>query len=79
MFEAVHGSAPDIAGKNLANPIALVFSAAMMLRYLGETDAARRIEQATLGVLESGEGLTPDLGGSGTTTSVRDAIVTRLN
>ena len=51
VFEAVHGTAPDIAGKNLANPIALILSAAMMLDHLGETDAARRVREAVHAVL----------------------------
>jgi isocitrate dehydrogenase (NAD+) len=78
VFEAVHGSAPDIAGKNLANPLALVLSAALMLRHLGEHAAAERIAAATLAVLEEGRVRTRDLGGTAGTTDVRDAIVARL-
>src|SRR5947209_5932433 len=62
VFEAVHGSAPDIAGKGLANPIAVVRSAAMMLDHVGQRDAGRRIEAAVLRTLERGVGLTRDLG-----------------
>lgn len=78
VFEAVHGSAPDIAGRNIANPTALILSAAMMLRWLGEMDAAQRVEQAVFSVLEEGTVLTPDLGGKATTTQFTDAIVARL-
>ena len=71
IFEAVHGSAPDIAGKNKANPTALVFSAAMMLRHIGEGKAANDIEQAVLVTLESGV-RTGDMMGSGPATSTTD-------
>ena len=70
VFEAVHGSAPDIAGKGLANPIALVRSAAMLLEHVGHRAAAERIERAVVKTLQAGVGLTPDLGGSGTTTTI---------
>jgi isocitrate dehydrogenase (NAD+) len=78
VFEAVHGSAPDIAGKNLANPIALVLSATLMLAHLGELAAARRIAEATRAVLQDRRVRTRDLGGTATTTDVRDAIVAAL-
>ncbi|MGH7322683.1 MAG: isocitrate dehydrogenase (NAD(+)) [Candidatus Rokuibacteriota bacterium] len=78
LFEAVHGSAPDIAGRNLANPIALILSAVMMLRHLGEGEAADRIHQAVLRVLAEGKHLTGDLGGHATTTELTDAIVGAL-
>lgn len=78
VFEAVHGSAPDIAGKNLANPIALVLSAALMLRHLGEAAAADRIVTAVEDVLRDGRVRTRDLGGTAGTTDVRDAIVARV-
>jgi isocitrate dehydrogenase (NAD+) len=78
VFEAVHGSAPDIAGRNVANPTALVLASVMMLRHIGETDAADRIERAVHAVLASGQCFTGDLGGSATTTEVRDAIIARL-
>jgi isocitrate dehydrogenase (NAD+) len=77
VFEAVHGSAPDIAGKNLANPVALILSATLMLRHLGEHAAADRVTQATLTVLADGV-RTRDLGGTAGTTDVRDAIIARL-
>ncbi len=79
VFEAVHGSAPDIAGKNLANPIALVLSAALMLRHLGEGDAAERVECAVTATLREGKIRTRDLGGTAGTTEVRDAIIAHLN
>lgn len=77
VFEAVHGSAPDIAGKNLANPTALLFSACMMLEHIEEADAAERVRNAIHATLESGT-VTRDLGGSATTTEYTDAIVSRL-
>ncbi|NLZ52860.1 MAG: isocitrate/isopropylmalate dehydrogenase family protein [Thermoanaerobacteraceae bacterium] len=67
IFEAVHGSAPDIAGKNIANPLALMLSAVEMLRYLGELTAAKSIHKAILDLLQEGKCLTPDLGGCATT------------
>ena len=67
IFEAVHGSAPDIAGTNKANPTALIQSAIMMLRYLGEHDAAKKIERALEKVFIEGRVLTVDLGGNATT------------
>lgn len=78
MFEAVHGSAPDIAGRNLANPIALTLSAAMMLAHLGEAEAAQRIRKAVAAVLAEGKALTGDLGGKATTTEITAAIVDAL-
>ncbi|HZT44441.1 MAG TPA: isocitrate dehydrogenase (NAD(+)) [Chthonomonadaceae bacterium] len=78
MFEAVHGSAPDIAGRNLANPIALILSASMMLRHLHEAEAAQRIEQAVAKVLQEGKALTGDLGGKATTTEMTEAILAAL-
>ncbi len=78
VFEAVHGSAPDIAGKNLANPIALVLSSAMMLEHLGEMDAARRVREAVSGVLSEGKTLTRDLGGTAGTTEIAEAIAARV-
>lgn len=79
VFEAVHGSAPDIAGKNLANPIALILSAVMMLRHIGERDAAARIETAVMAVLAKGKHMTGDLGGKATTSEITDAIVEKMN
>ena len=78
MFEAVHGSAPDIAGRNLANPTALILSAVMMLHHMGERAPADRIQQAVLDVLAEGKHMTGDLGGKATTTQYTDAIVARL-
>ena len=78
VFEAVHGSAPDIAGKNIANPIALVLSSAMMLEHLGEMDAARRVREAVSGVLSEGKTLTRDLGGTAGTTEIAEAIAARV-
>ena len=74
VFEAVHGSAPDIAGKNLANPTALLLSALLMLRHLGETSAADRIQQALEAVLAKGAVRTRDLGGSSTTSEFTSAV-----
>jgi isocitrate dehydrogenase (NAD+) len=78
VFEAVHGSAPDIAGKNLANPMALILSAAMMLDHLGELDAAARVRAAVEGVLREGRKLTRDLGGTAGTTEIAEAIAGRV-
>jgi isocitrate dehydrogenase (NAD+) len=78
VFEAVHGSAPDIAGKGLANPIAVVRSGAMMLDHIGERAAAFRIETAVVKALQAGEGLTKDLGGNGNTRTITDAILRQL-
>jgi isocitrate dehydrogenase (NAD+) len=78
VFEAVHGSAPDIAGKNLANPTALMQSAALMLAHLGEPDAGKRLQGAIEWVYAEGRHLTPDVGGTGTTTTFTDAVVRRL-
>ncbi len=80
IFEAVHGSAPDIAGKNLANPLAVLMSGVMMLNHIGDAAAATRIRSAYDAVLTAGDPatLTPDLGGRGTTTSFTDAILRRL-
>jgi isocitrate dehydrogenase (NAD+) len=78
MFEAVHGSAPDIAGRNLANPVALTLSAVMMLRHLKEASAAERIEKAVLAVLAEGKHVTGDLGGKATTTEITEAIIEKL-
>ena len=74
LFEPVHGSAPDIAGQQKANPIAMMLSAIMMLRYLGENEAANKFDAAILKVLNEGKTLTSDLGGSSTTIEVAQAI-----
>jgi NAD-dependent isocitrate dehydrogenase len=78
VFEAVHGSAPDIAGKGIANPTALLFSALMMLRHLGENEKAQRIGKAVLQVAGEGTSLTGDLGGKASTAEYRDAVIARL-
>ena len=78
LFEAVHGTAPDIAGKNLANPTALLLSAVMMLRHIGESAAGDRIESALNKVLERREKVTRDLGGAASTSEFTDAIIAAL-
>jgi isopropylmalate/isohomocitrate dehydrogenase-like protein len=78
LFEPVHGSAPDIAGKNIANPIAAFLSAALMLEYLGVSKWSTRIEDAIISVLQDGRVLTPDLKGSSTTSQVTDAVISAL-
>ena len=78
LFEPVHGSAPRLAGKNIANPMAAVMASKMMLDYLGENSWAERIENAVVSVLEEGKVLTPDLGGSSSTKQVTDAIIAAL-
>ena len=78
MFEPVHGSAPDIAGKGIANPLAAILSAGMMMRHLGEEGAEAAIEAAVLNVVEENEILTPDLGGSSSTSGVGDAVAHAL-
>ena len=74
LFEPVHGSAPDIAGQQKANPIAMMLSAVMMLRYLGENEEADKFDASILKVLSEGKTLTGDLGGSATTMEVAQAI-----
>ena len=74
LFKPVHGSAPDIAGQQKANPIAMMLSAIMMIRYLGENEAADKFDAAILKVLNEGKTLTGDLGGSATTMEVANAI-----
>lgn len=78
IFEAVHGSAPDIAGKNRANPTALLLSACLMLEHLGESVAARRIRDALESVLRTGSKLTRDLGGTASTSQFADAVVSEM-
>jgi len=78
MFEPVHGSAPDIYGKGIANPIAMAWSGAMMLDFLGEKRAGELIVEAIRAVTAKGETLTPDLGGKATTTQVSDALVAHI-
>ena len=78
MFEPVHGSAPDIMGQGIANPMAQILTGAMMARYLGEDEVAKEIESSVSFLLEQGEILTPDLGGSSSTEAVGNAVVTEL-
>lgn len=78
IFEAVHGSAPDIAGKNIANPTALLLASAMMLDYLEFNDAADRIRHSVRAVIGDGKVTTPDLGGNATTTAYTKALIERL-
>lgn len=78
IFEAVHGSAPDIAGRGIANPCALMLGAAQMLDHLGHVTAAQRLRGAIRAAIVDRDRVTPDLGGSGTTDSFADAIVARL-
>lgn len=75
VFEAVHGSAPDIAGKGIANPTALLFSALMMLRHLGENEKADRIQNAVLRVCDAGQCLTIDLGGKASTEEFKVEVI----
>jgi len=79
MFEAVHGSAPDIAGQDLANPMAMILSVVMMLRYIGEGAAADRIDAALAAVLRDGRQVTRDLGGETGTRGMTRAIIEQLN
>ena len=78
LFEAVHGTAPDIAGKGLANPIALVRSAALMLDHIGQHRPAGRIEQSVRRTLANQRGLTRDLGGDGNTATITKQLVANL-
>ncbi len=75
MFEPVHGSAPDIAGKGIANPMAAILSAALLLDFLGLTKSGTAVRDGVATVLRSGSLKTPDLGGKGTTTQMGDAVV----
>ena len=78
LFEPVHGSAPDIAGKGIANPCALLLGAAQMLDHLGQPEKAERLRAAIIATLEAKDSLTPDLGGEGTTMSFAKAIASRV-
>jgi isocitrate dehydrogenase (NAD+) len=78
VFEAVHGSAPDIAGKGVANPTALILTSSMMLRHLGETASADRIERAVHELLRKGEVRTRDLGGTASSSEFTDAILRQM-
>jgi len=79
IFEAVHGNAPDIAGKGIANPMAMILSAALMLKHLGEGAKADKIERSINEVTERGEVLTPDLGGKASTMEMAQEIARRLS
>eukprot|EP01114_Cavostelium_apophysatum_P024392 TRINITY_DN9536_c2_g2_i1.p1 TRINITY_DN9536_c2_g2~~TRINITY_DN9536_c2_g2_i1.p1 ORF type:complete len:371 (-),score=75.53 TRINITY_DN9536_c2_g2_i1:74-1186(-) len=78
IFESVHGTAPDIAGQNKANPTALLLSACMMLRHMGLYDHAQRIQDSALTTIKEGKVLTGDLGGKATTTQYTDAICEKI-
>ena len=78
IFEAVHGSAPDIAGKGIANPCALLLGAAQLLDHLGMPEKATKLREAIVATLEAKDSLTPDLGGSGDTMSFAKAIASRV-
>jgi isocitrate dehydrogenase (NAD+) len=78
IFEAVHGSAPDIAGKGIANPVALLLGAVQMLEHIGKVDEARRLRAAIVATMQQRDHLTPDLGGTGTTMSFAQAIRAHL-
>jgi len=79
IFEAVHGSAPDIAGKGLANPTALLLSSLMMLRHMNLNDYAARIESAALGTIAEGKTITGDLGGRASTQEYTNTIIQKLS
>ncbi len=78
VFEAVHGTAPDIAGRGIANPTALILSGVLMLRFLGEKEAANRVEQAVGRTISAGQTVTGDLGGRATTDQFVDAVIAAL-
>lgn len=78
IFEAVHGSAPDIAGKDLANPTALLLSSVMMLQHMGLNSHAEKIQKAIFATLAEGKALTMDLGGKATNTDYTKAVISRL-
>lgn len=78
IFEAVHGSAPDIAGKGIANPCALLLGAVQMLEHIGEVSAAVRLKQAIIDTMNDKDHLTPDLGGTGTTQTFATAIIKHI-
>lgn len=78
IFEAVHGSAPDIAGRKIANPCALLLASVQMLSHLGHQDKAKQLHEAITGTIAAGDRITPDLGGSGNTNSFAEAIISRI-
>lgn len=78
LFEPVHGSAPDIAGKGIANPLAAILSSKLLLEYLGEERWAQRVDNAVESLLKEGMSLTPDMGGDSTTIELTDAVIENL-
>jgi tartrate dehydrogenase/decarboxylase/D-malate dehydrogenase len=78
MFEPIHGSAPDIAGKGIANPIGAIWAGALMLKHLGHADLHDKVVGALERVVASGKTLTPDLGGTATTQDVAQAITAEI-
>jgi isocitrate dehydrogenase (NAD+) len=78
IFEAVHGSAPDIAGKGIANPVALLLGAIQMLEHIGKVEEANRLRKAIVATMAAKDDTTPDIGGTGTTQSFAQAIAERL-
>lgn len=78
VFEAVHGTAPDIAGKNIANPTALLLSSCMMLNHMGLHDHEKRIKTAVIKTFEEGKYVTGDLGGNSTTTDFTNAVIDNM-
>jgi len=78
MFEPAHGSAPDIAGKGVANPIAAILSAGMMLDWLGAAEQAKNIQRAVSEVVSEGKFRTPDMGGSSCTMEIASAVCNKL-
>jgi isocitrate dehydrogenase (NAD+) len=78
IFEAVHGSAPDIAGKGVANPCALLLGAVQMLEHIGQVDSAKRLKQAIIDTMADKDHLTPDLGGTGSTQTFAAAIIKHI-
>ncbi|MBV9182449.1 MAG: tartrate dehydrogenase, partial [Acidobacteria bacterium] len=79
MFEPVHGSAPDIAGKGIANPIGQIWSGALMLRHLGATEAASAVESAIARTLAQAEVRTPDIGGNASTRDLGEAVAAEIS
>ena len=78
VFEAVHGSAPDIAGRGIANPTALMLSSVMMLDHIGEKEASKRLQAAIEGVYAERKSTTTDVGGAATTAQFTDAVIAKL-
>jgi isocitrate dehydrogenase (NAD+) len=79
IFEAVHGTAPDIAGQGVANPSALLLAACLMLEHIGDVPRARKIQQAVEATVKEGKTVTRDLGGTATTAQYADAVIARLD